>query len=89
MRFYNVLMKVLNVVMAQSAEMGALPTLYAALADEVNGCDYIGPAKGMRGYPAKVQSNDKSHNRENATRLWDVSEELTGVRYHWPVRNEN
>ncbi|MDK1119293.1 MAG: oxidoreductase [Anaerolineae bacterium] len=85
----NSLMKVLNVVMAQSAKMGALPTLYAALADEVNGSDFIGPANGIRGYPVKRQSNDKSHNREDAARLWDVSEQLTAVKYHWPVRNEN
>ena len=77
----DMLMKVTNRVVAQSAAMGALPTLYAALADEVNGGDYIGPANGMRGYPVKVQSNKASHNLADAQKLWRVSEELTGVRY--------
>jgi NAD(P)-dependent dehydrogenase (short-subunit alcohol dehydrogenase family) len=80
-RLLNMVMKVTNRVLAQSAAMGALPTLYAALADEVNGGDYIGPANGMRGYPAKVQSNDKSRHREDAAKLWTISEQLTAVQY--------
>lgn len=77
------LMHVLNKVIAQSAEMGALPTVYAAAAPAVQGGDYIGP-KGpaeQRGWPTKVQSNDRSHDLETAARLWAVSEELTGVVY--------
>jgi len=81
MRLVDLLMKVANRVMAQSAEMGALPTLYAALADEIHGGEYIGPANGMRGYPAKAESNDKSHNHEDAAKLWTISQELTGVTY--------
>ena len=80
-RLTNMLMKVTNLVVAQSAEIGALPTLYAALADGVNGGDYIGPAGGMRGYPAKAKSNDKSRNHEDAAKLWAISEELTAVQY--------
>ena len=81
MRIVNILMKVTNLVMAQSAAMGALPTLYAALEEDVNGGVYIGPARGMRGYPAKVQSDAKSYNREDAAKLWAISEKLTGVKY--------
>lgn len=68
---------------AQSAEMGALPTLYAATADAVHGGDYIGPdgAFEMKGHPVKAQSNARSHDTGVARRLWSVSEELTGVRY--------
>ena len=82
-RVRETLMKVANSVFAQSAEMGALPTLYAAVADDVHGCDYIGPIglMGMRGYPAKVRSNDLSYDVQLAQRLWQVSEELTGVSY--------
>jgi len=28
-----------------------------------------------------VQSNEASHNMEDAVRLWEVSEELTGIHY--------
>jgi NAD(P)-dependent dehydrogenase (short-subunit alcohol dehydrogenase family) len=79
------LMTIANRVLAQSAAMGALPILYAATAEGVNGCDYIGPTSwgGMRGYPGKVRSSARSYDVALARRLWQVSEELTGVR-SWP-----
>jgi len=77
------MMKLGNALFAQGQEMGALPTLFAAVAPIVNGCDYIGPTSlgGMRGYPDKVKSNNKSYDEVLAKRLWAVSEELTGVVY--------
>ena len=76
-------MSVANRLLAQSAEHGAWPTLYAATAAEVNGCDYIGPtgAMGMRGYPGKMRSNRRSYDEALAKRLWEESERLTGVHY--------
>ncbi len=77
------LMKAANNLFAQSSEMGALPTLYAAAAPDVNGCDFIGPDgfMRMRGYPVKELSSDASYSEADARRLWSVSEELTGVRF--------
>jgi len=77
------MMKAANFLFAQSQEMGALPTLFAAVAPQVHGCDYIGPAGkgGSRGYPDKLLSNDKSYDETLAKRLWSVSEELTSVVY--------
>lgn len=82
----GMVMTVANALFAQSAAMGALPTLYAATADDVNGCDYIGPTGlgGMRGAPGKVASNRLSHDVALAQRLWAVSEQLTGVTYTLP-----
>ena len=79
----KLLMEGANRVVAQSAEMGALPTVYAATASTIRGGEYIGPDgfQGMRGYPTRVESSDRSHDREVARRLWDVSEELTGVSF--------
>lgn len=73
----------INGVFAQSAEMGALPTLYAATAEGVAGGDYIGPngLAEMRGSPIKVRSTASARNPESAARLWKISEELTGVPY--------
>lgn len=70
-------------VLAQSAYMGALPTLYAATADDVAGGDYIGPdgLMEMRGYPKKVKSNAASQNVEHGRKLWEVSSQLTGIHY--------
>ena len=62
---------------------GALPTLYAATAADVNGGDYFGPGgiNEMRGYPKKVSSNDFSKDEKTAAKLWEISESLTKVFY--------
>ena len=77
---------ILNPLMAlvfQSAKGGALPILYAALSDEVQGGEYFGPQRmnEMKGEPGKVPSNRASRNEVDAARLWAVSEQMTGVRY--------
>ena len=68
---------------AQSAAMGALPSLYAAGSPAVKGGDYIGPdgLGGQKGHPKKVWSTARSRDLATATRLWDVSEALTGVHF--------
>jgi NAD(P)-dependent dehydrogenase (short-subunit alcohol dehydrogenase family) len=85
------IVRMLNPLIGQKPEMGALPTLYAATAPGVQGGGYYGPRNwgGLRGCPAKVQSSDRSYDTAVAAKLWTVSEELTGVRYHWSVRNKN
>jgi len=82
-RFGERMSQIGNRLFAQSAAMGALPTLYAATAADVNGCDYIGPVGflGMRGTPGKIKSSARSYDPFVAARLWQVSEQLTGVRY--------
>ena len=76
-------MKIGNALLAQPAQMGALPVLYAATAPDLLGGDYIGPGGlfGMRGYPVKTHSSPASHDPQTAARLWSVSEEMTGVHY--------
>lgn len=68
---------------AQSAAMGALPTIRAAIDPQAKGGNYYGPGSFMeqRGYPVLVQSSKASHNVADARKLWEVSEELTGVHY--------
>lgn len=70
-------------VFAQSALMGALPTLYAAVADDVQGDDYIGPGGllSYRGYPKKVGRSKSARDEAAARRLWEVSVALTGVGF--------
>ncbi len=67
----------------QGADMGALPTLRAATDPDVLGGQYFGPDGfgQMRGYPKVVSSSDQSHDESLQQRLWEVSEELTGVVY--------
>ena len=78
----RLVMKVINPVIAQSDEMGALPVLYAATAPGLEGGTYIGPdgPGELRGHPKVVQPNGAARDEDTARRLWDVSEELTGVR---------
>jgi NAD(P)-dependent dehydrogenase (short-subunit alcohol dehydrogenase family) len=67
----------------QSPEMGALPTLRAAVDPAANGGDYYGPPGRAQftGYPTRVESSAASHDTEAQGRLWAESERLTGVRY--------
>jgi NAD(P)-dependent dehydrogenase (short-subunit alcohol dehydrogenase family) len=76
-------LKVGNAVFSQSAERGALPTLYAATAPGVKGGEYYGPDgfKEMRGYPTRTKTIPEAQDPETGQRLWEVSEELTGVTY--------
>ncbi|HEY4098848.1 MAG TPA: oxidoreductase [Baekduia sp.] len=73
-----------NRLLAQSAAMGALPTLYAATQD-VPGGSFVGPdgLAEQRGHPKLVGRTKAAQNAESARGLWDLSEELTGV--HWPL----
>lgn len=66
---------------------GALPSLYAATADDVDGGGYYGPDGWlqMRGYPTAVSSADAARDTQTARRLWEVSESLTGVRVDLPA----
>lgn len=36
---------------------------------------------GLRGHPVAVESSHALHDEQDARRLWQASEELTGVRY--------
>ena len=67
---------------AQDQDMGALPQIRASVDPAVKGGQYYGPdGKGERkGYPVVVPSNEASHNLQDAARLWEESEKLTGVK---------
>jgi NAD(P)-dependent dehydrogenase (short-subunit alcohol dehydrogenase family) len=72
-----------NRLLAQSPQMGALPTLHAATSPHVTGGGYYGPGGlfGMRGYPVPCGRSRAARDGESAHRLWAVSEERTGVVY--------
>ncbi len=70
---------------AQSPAMGALPSLYAATAPDVQTGNYFGPNGFLElfGSPKKVNSSAKSYDIEPAKQLWSVSETLSGITYNW------
>jgi NAD(P)-dependent dehydrogenase (short-subunit alcohol dehydrogenase family) len=66
---------------AQNAASGALPTLYAAVAD-IPGGSFAGPGfRALRGAPKLVARSAAARDAAAARRLWSVSEELTGVSF--------
>ncbi|MEO8758052.1 MAG: oxidoreductase [Devosia sp.] len=67
----------------QPASCGALPTLYAATAPQAVGGGYYGPDgfQEIRGYPRRIEGPPQSKDLAVAKRLWEVSEDLTGVRF--------
>ena len=81
-RLQSALMALGNLVIAQSEEMGALPTLYAATQD-IPGNSYVGPDgfREGRGHPTLVGRSGAARDPETARRLWQLSEELTGVGF--------
>jgi hypothetical protein len=77
------LLDFLNNFFAQDITMGALPTLYAAVGPDVKSGDYFGPSgfMEMKGYPKKTETSELSKDEHIAKKLWDISEELTGVTF--------
>jgi NAD(P)-dependent dehydrogenase (short-subunit alcohol dehydrogenase family) len=80
----NKLMWVGNKLIATSAEFGSRPTVHAALAD-LPGNSFIGPTKlrNSRGAPGPNHRSRAAQDADAARRLWQVSEERTGVT--WPL----
>jgi len=76
-------LKVLAKVALQDSAAGAQPTLRAATDPTAIGGDYFGPAgmSEVRGPATMVTATPAARNEKMAARLWDVSEELTGIRF--------
>jgi protochlorophyllide reductase len=74
-----------NSLVAQSDADGALPQLYAATMGDVAPTDYFGPDGPfeMRGAPRLVGMSAPARDDAAAARLWELSEELTGVTFAW------
>jgi NAD(P)-dependent dehydrogenase (short-subunit alcohol dehydrogenase family) len=78
---------VANRLFAQDADGGALPTIYAAVG-ELPGNSYTGPSGFMelRGVPKRVGRTSAAKDMDVAGRLWEVSEQLTGVKFPLDVK---
>ena len=80
---HSMLWRFLNLFVAMPARRGAEATLYAATEEGALEYPYWGPTGviEMRGNTGRSKINKKALDEETAVRLWEVSEELTGVRY--------
>jgi NAD(P)-dependent dehydrogenase (short-subunit alcohol dehydrogenase family) len=76
-------LRLINFWAAQPVPQGALPTLRAATDPAARGGEYYGPGgfHEYTGYPVRVESTAASHDPAAQRRLWDISEQLTGVSY--------
>ena len=76
-------MAIANRTFAQSADQGALPSLYAATAPNVPGGSFVGPDGWLeiRGHPKIVKAAGAAYDEKVAAHLWEVSEGLTGVHF--------
>lgn len=70
-------------IFTQPADKGALPTLRAATDPNAQGGQYYGPdgIGEVKGHPKLVASSAQSRDQDIQRRLWNMSEELTGVTY--------
>jgi hypothetical protein len=66
---------------SQSPAAGALPTLFAATSPAAMGGGYYGPNGfyELKGPPAPAHVAKQAKDLAVAAKLWEVSEELTGV----------
>jgi NAD(P)-dependent dehydrogenase (short-subunit alcohol dehydrogenase family) len=79
---FEALMRLGNKVLAQTDRQGAWPSLYAATMPDVLGDSYYGPhLMGLRGHPVPTWRTTLAKSSDDARKLWDISEELTKVRY--------
>lgn len=72
----------IKAVSPNRADQGAWPTLMAATAD-LPGGTYCGPSgfAEWNGIPHVTTSNKLSHDETAQRRLWELSQEVTGIRY--------
>jgi NAD(P)-dependent dehydrogenase (short-subunit alcohol dehydrogenase family) len=69
----------------QEQDMGALPQIRASVDEHVKGGEYYGPGgfNEMKGFPVLVKSNAASHSLDDAKKLWEVSEKITGISFQF------
>jgi NAD(P)-dependent dehydrogenase (short-subunit alcohol dehydrogenase family) len=79
----RLIMRFTDALMSQSADAGALPILFAATQPDLPGGSYVGPdgPGEFRGHPHLSTPTRSAQDGEAAARLWEVSEELTGVSF--------
>jgi len=81
---YKFSFRLFNPIFAQKPNMGALPTLFGAVEENVKNGEYFGPKKlEIWGHPKKVNSSKRSKDVETAKKLWELSENLTDVKFQF------
>ena len=66
---------------AQTAAQGARSQILAALSADIKSGDFVGPKFELWGKPKVIAGSKRSRNLEVAGRLWELSEQLTEVKF--------
>jgi NAD(P)-dependent dehydrogenase (short-subunit alcohol dehydrogenase family) len=82
-QYYPALIRPFGNLFLQPAAKGALPVLYAALDEKLEGGEFVGPDGWLqiRGLPKIIDADRYSNDREIAKRLWDRTQNMTNVFY--------
>jgi len=82
-KFWYKLLRPVFSFMTQDQAQGALPQIRASVDPEAVGNEYYGPSgfMEMKGDPVLVKSTQASQNLDDARSLWELSENLTGIKY--------
>lgn len=87
---FAMMFNVFDVVLGMSPSKGSLGIMRAATDRTLKNGEYVGPTNmnGFRGLPKLMESSERSYDEEDAKLLWEMSEELTTVRYQQLVKQE-
>lgn len=78
----RVLYTIFSPLLSQDISMGILPMLYATTSPEAEGGKFYGPKfLKLKGYPTEQSVNKLVEDKETREKLWQVSQELTGISY--------
>ncbi len=66
---------------AQTAAQGAQSQILAALSNDIKSGDFVGPKFELWGKPKVIAGSKRSRNLEVASKLWELSEQLTEVKF--------
>ena len=77
----NFVMRRLTPVLTRTGVQGCESQIRAMVDPQAVGREYYGPKYQMFGAPVKVTPSKRARNMNDARRLWEMSEELTGVKY--------
>jgi hypothetical protein len=77
----NFVMRRLTPVLTRTGVQGCESQVRAMVDPQATGREYYGPKFQMFGAPVKVTPSKRARNMNDAGRLWEISEELTGVKY--------
>lgn len=74
----------MNRFVAQPPEKGALPILYAATDETLEGGEMVGPGgfKAIRGSPEVQQPDTRALDKQMREKLWSFSEKVMGIDFH-------